>query len=145
MEADQDSSTNYWLRAVWQTNCAGNKNADNILGIVRYENAPTDAEPTSTMATVANNCIDEPLASLSPHVPIDVGEFAAHDVVQLGFQNPNNVFTWTINTSSLVLDWRDPTALKLLNGDSVFPTPYNVYPVSAVDEVCQACSVVPLW
>lgn len=39
------------------------------------------------------------------------------------------LFTWTINSSSLVLDWTQPTLQRVFNNESVFPTEYNIVSV----------------
>ena len=128
--ADQEIG-NYWLRAVWQQTCARNTNlASDQLGVIRYVGA-TDGDPTTTKwSGLPDNCQDESPSNLKPHVPIDVGSLVSQNVLKLGTaRSPEGFFQWTVNSSSLVLDWENPTALKLLNGDNVFPTPYNVYNV----------------
>ena len=59
VEANQDVN-HYWLRAIWQTTCIGNDNADNILEIVRYGGASTTSDPPTTMGNFNNSCGDEP-------------------------------------------------------------------------------------
>ncbi|KAH8878910.1 hypothetical protein GQ53DRAFT_673202, partial [Thozetella sp. PMI_491] len=117
----------YWLRGGWNTNCAGNGNAANITGIVRYDSTSTD-EPTSTSSvTDANSCADEPYASLVPYLPLNVGNIEQVTDELVSFTTANAYFQWTINTSSLVLDWANPTLLQVMDGSSIFPTPYNVF------------------
>lgn len=41
---------------------------------------------------------------------------------------------WTINNSSLYLNWSDSTNLRIANNQSVFPTDYNVYPLPTSNE-----------
>jgi len=38
-------------------------------------------------------------------------------------------FTWTLNSSSLYLNWSDPTTLKVFKNETIFPTDYNVVPI----------------
>ena len=139
VEADQDVD-NYWLRAIWQTACIGNDNADNILGIVRYDGASTTSDPTTTVGDYANSCGDEALSDLVPHLNLTVGDFATEEVLDLSFAIANNHFTWTINTTSLVLDWANPTELRILNNEPVFPTEYNVHEITVVDQVRETVS-----
>ncbi|PQE21062.1 putative Laccase-2 protein [Rutstroemia sp. NJR-2017a WRK4] len=125
VEANQPAG-DYWLRGNWNTACAGNDNAANMTGIVRYDSSST-ADPTSTPSTVRGECADEPAASLVPHLKLDVGNYS---IVEEGLSFAfTNYFTWTINGSSLLLDWSNPTTLKIFNNESVFPTPYNVVPL----------------
>jgi FtsP/CotA-like multicopper oxidase with cupredoxin domain len=118
---------NYWLRATWQSTCNANGNPDGILGIVRYDAAST-ALPTTTGRSYPDDCGDEPYASLVPHLPLDVGRNGALSSLELG-ANFTNILQWTLNSSSLYLNWSDPTNLRIANNQSVFPTDYNVYPL----------------
>jgi hypothetical protein len=58
---------------------------------------------------------------------MDVGSYTDADVTQedlsLAF---SDYFTWTINSSSLYLNWSDPTILRIFNDEAVFPTDYNI-------------------
>lgn len=127
-----ESSGDFWFRAGWQSLCAANNNPDNAVGIVRYD-ASSTADPTSTGTTYDDSCQDEPLANLVPYVPLTVGEAYSEEILSVAFKF-ENAFLWTINTSSLYLNWSDPTTLKIYNNESVFPTPYNVQALPMVDE-----------
>jgi FtsP/CotA-like multicopper oxidase with cupredoxin domain len=61
---------------------------------------------------------------------MNVGTLSDSAVVteNLGFEFGNH-FTWTINSTSLVLDWEKPTTLRIFDDESIFPTEYNVEPV----------------
>ncbi|KAH9213418.1 laccase precursor [Leptodontidium sp. 2 PMI_412] len=128
---EANAATNdYWLRAGWITACSTNANPDGITGIVRYDSTST-ADPTTTSTVVASsNCGDEPIASLVPHLAMNVGNFSSSAVTkeELSFAFGDH-FTWTINTTTLLLDWTNPTMLRVFNGESIFPTEYNVEPV----------------
>nr|ABM21605.1 laccase 2 [Monilinia fructigena] len=113
----------YWIRGNWGTSCSTNLNAANATGILRYDSSST-ADPTSVGTTARGTCGDEPIASLVPHLALDVGSYSLVDE-QLSF-SAANYFTWTINSSSLVLDWASPTTLKIFKNESIFPTDYNV-------------------
>ncbi|KAK3314568.1 Cupredoxin [Apodospora peruviana] len=118
----------YWLRGGWVSSCMMNRNAGNITGIVRYD-ASSTADPTSTSnVTITTSCLDEPAASLVPHVALDVTNIPNITLEDLSFTF-DTYFKWTVNTSSLLLDWANPTVERILNGDPIFPTPYNVVPV----------------
>ncbi|TPX12651.1 uncharacterized protein E0L32_000828 [Thyridium curvatum] len=120
---------NYWLRAGWNSACANNGNAPDITGIVRYDKADK-ANPTSNSTVIpSKSCGDEPLQSLVPHVPLDVTNIPIISKELLGFKF-TDYFRWTINTSSLVLDWKAPTLLKIFNNETIFPTEYNVVAVN---------------
>lgn len=66
---------------------------------------------------------------------MNVGNFSDSAVTQedLSFAF-SSYFTWTINSSSLLLDWNNPTTLRIFNNESIFPTEYNVNPVEITAE-----------
>jgi FtsP/CotA-like multicopper oxidase with cupredoxin domain len=119
----------YWLRGGWQESCTvPNHNAANITGIVRYDSTST-ADPTTTGITVSDTCGDEPLASLVPHLALDVGNYSSITEENVGIAFGDAV-TWTINSSTLYLNWSDPTNHRIATNQSIFPTDYNVVPVN---------------
>lgn len=127
VEANADAG-DYWLRAGWGSICNAIANADGITGIVRYDNSST-ADPTSTSTvTTAASCGDEPYESLVPYLALDVGKVTnvAEQDLSWGI---DTYFKWTLNDSSLLLDWATPTLLDVLGGTDVFPTDYNVLAV----------------
>ena len=55
--------------------------------------------------------------------------------IQKSFDTYLNISTtnyvhWTINTSSLLIDWNNPTLKQVFNGESLFPTDYNVLAIN---------------
>jgi hypothetical protein len=137
-----EAADNYWLRAIWQTTCLGNDNADNILGIIRYDGSSTTTDPVTTVGSFNNSCGDESLSNLVPHLNLTVGDFATEEELDIAFSIANNLFTWTVNTTSLLLDWADPTELRILNNETIFPTNYNVHEITVVDQVCMRISAL---
>lgn len=135
VNATEDSG-DFWMRAIWQTACSSNGagNVNDILAIVRYDSSST-ADPTSTSdaISITSTCGDEPAASLVPHLALDVTSSTVTDELAISF-DAATLFTWTINTSSLYLNWSDPTILRIANDDTIWPTDYNVEPLTSVDE-----------
>lgn len=122
----------YWLRGGWVSGCSTVLNAADITGIVRYDGSST-ADPTSVNTVVAStSCGDEPLASTVPYLALDVGDISVVADEDLSFSF-GSAFTWTINGTSLWLNWSDPTIEQVRRGDQIFPTDYNVV---AVDVSC---------
>jgi FtsP/CotA-like multicopper oxidase with cupredoxin domain len=125
------TANNYWLRATWQTSCSNNKNAANSLGIIRYDSSSSaDPTSTSTVASLASNCNDEALTSLVPYVGLNVGADDVRDVVNVALSGN----LWTINSTSLEIDWSNPTTLMVYDGESPFPTDYNVVALPTADD-----------
>ncbi len=124
---------NYWMRAMWVNHCAAvaNDNPGSGTAIVRYD-AKSTSDPTSTTAiTLPATCADEPSESLTPYVKMNVSNIAGTTLENLNMRlTHEGVFKWTINSSSLLIDWANPTLKQMLNGGSIFPTPYNIIEVN---------------
>ena len=133
VEADQGSG-DFWLRSTLQNACGtGNDNGDNILGIVRYNSNSTD-DPTTTSGSFADVCGDQDLADLVPYLAIDVGVASENETLDVArLQGAYNL--WSINASSLYLNWSSPTTMLAYEGVSAFPTDYNIYALESVNEV----------
>lgn len=89
--------------------------------------------------TASTSCGDEPAASLVPYLAMNVGDFAGSSVIDspLSFEFPD-YFRWTLNGTSLEVDWSDPTLLQISDGNFTFPTDYNVVELSVSTRVlCQ--------
>lgn len=129
----------YWLRAFWVNACAGvaNDHPEDSTGIVRYI-ATSTSDPTSVSAVKApTTCLDEPLESLVPHMKFDVTNIAGTTVEDLSVRFTHEaLLTWTINSSSLVLDWSNPTLKRVFDSASIFPTEYNVVSVDVGSQIC---------
>ncbi|ROV98061.1 hypothetical protein VMCG_07032 [Cytospora schulzeri] len=119
---------NYWLRAGWISACAMNLNPDGMTGIVRYDNSSTADPTSSSTVTTTATCGDEPYESLVPHLALDVGRVTNMADEELGFKF-DTYFKWTLNDSSLLIDWSLPTLREVLRGADIFPTEYNMVAV----------------
>ena len=112
------------MRAIPATDCSANNNADGIRAIVRYEGADSSAEPTSTPFVPSNTaCQDE--TQLVPHVKRNVGNLEYGNEMDISVI-VDNYIKFTLNGSSLFLDWKDPTLLMVENNDPSYPADYNV-------------------
>lgn len=123
-------SGDYWLRGQWVNACATNGNPDGITGIIRYDNTST-ADPTTTKDfATKDTCNDEPVANLVPYLPLNVGSTYNEIALQeLDFATGGPWFQWTLNGSSLELDWEAPTVLSMLDNETTYPIDYNVIQV----------------
>ncbi|CAG8296954.1 unnamed protein product [Penicillium olsonii] len=127
----------YWLRGGWVQSCQGvaNDHPESATGIVRY-NAQSKRDPTSiSTLTGPATCLDEPQANLVPYLEVDVGSITDTTVEDINVRLTNAaLFQWTINSSSLVLDWGRPTVQQIYDKERIFPTPYNVVKVKKEKE-----------
>lgn len=108
-----------------------------MTGIIRYNSTSTD-DPTSTSTvTASDSCDDEPAASLVPYLSLDVGDISStlDEFESLSFEF-DSYFKWTINGSSLYLNWSAPTLTQILDGNNVFSAEQNsvAYNSSGSDE-----------
>jgi FtsP/CotA-like multicopper oxidase with cupredoxin domain len=125
VEANQ-TAQDYWLRGGWNT-CSANKNAANITGIIRY-NSTSTADPTTSPVALTNSCVDEPRASLIPHLSMDVAPVDSSTVTLEDITLPAKV--WLLNGNTLNLTWDNPTTLRVFNGEQIFPADYNVVAIN---------------
>ncbi|KAL7275104.1 hypothetical protein RUND412_001980 [Rhizina undulata] len=129
VEANEDVN-NYWFHAYVQTSCsAANENTMTIKGIIRYDGASTTAEPTTTDSFLGyvDSCDDETLSNLVPYVSKDVTSTSfdtSFDDLDVEVAPFDGIYKWTLNGTSLVIDWGSPTLLELIDGKS-YPTDYN--------------------
>ena len=122
---------NYWMRATPATDCSANNNADGIRAIVRYQGADTTVEPTSTPYTPGTDCVDE--TQLVPHVVRNVGTFSYGDEMDVSIVFDGYI-KFTLNGTSLFLDWNNPTLLLVEDHDPSYPTAYNVVSLNGTAE-----------
>jgi FtsP/CotA-like multicopper oxidase with cupredoxin domain len=117
VKADQPVG-DYWMRSDNQQPCAKTTQYNDIKGIVRYVGSPVKT-PTSTPYAYTSECIDEPLASLTPIAPLS----AMHQDVNFTYDvvvrpNDENMYRWYLSNNTFISYYNDPTLLKLISGDT---------------------------
>ncbi|KAM0452071.1 hypothetical protein ACHAPV_009695 [Trichoderma viride] len=120
--ANQSSvADNFWMRAIPQSACSSNDNLDDIRGIVYYGSSA--ATPTTTAYSYTDSCTDEDTSNLVPFLSKTVSSqtTTVGEAVTLG-KNSNNLFKWFLNSTTMVVDWADPTLLQVYNNVSTFNT-----------------------
>ncbi|KAI1653266.1 putative multicopper oxidase [Daldinia decipiens] len=116
--ADQASTAdNFWIRAIPQSACSENESEDNIRGIVSYTD--TVSTPETTGYEYVDSCIDE-TQNIVPYHSKTVGSTASvtNEVADIGIIN--GLFRWTLNSTSMLVDWTNPTILQVINGETTF-------------------------
>lgn len=102
------------MRAKPQSACSKSSNADNIKGIVHY--GDSTAVPTTTSYSYPDNCDDMPAASLVPHLSKKVGSSTYNALHNVSIsKNDQKLWRWYLNSTSLKLDWANPTTLQIQN------------------------------
>ncbi|PLB34160.1 multicopper oxidase-domain-containing protein [Aspergillus candidus] len=130
-EADQDVG-NYWMRTEYQSVCNMlDIDRNDIRGILHYEGAEPDVEPTSEKWPILPACGDEPYDKLVPYVAKDVDVADTQEDLGIGwFYEKDLVFHWAINTKPLTIDWGHPTDLLAAQHAVEYPEETNVYNIS---------------
>ncbi|PHH90539.1 hypothetical protein CDD83_3344 [Cordyceps sp. RAO-2017] len=107
----------FWLRALPQTVCSNNNNSQNIRAVVHYGDSP------STPATVGYNytdACDDENRNLIPRV---AKKLEAADITTSTFANLTTIdglFKWTLNSTTMVVDWGNPTLNQIMDRVTTF-------------------------
>ncbi|KAI2615806.1 multicopper oxidase [Hypomontagnella submonticulosa] len=130
--ADQASvADNFWMRAIPQAACADNESADNIRGIVTYTG--TASEPNTTGYDYTDACADE-TGNLVPWVSKTVGTSDITTSEEAGIAILNGLFRWTLNSTSMLVDWQNPTLLQVVEEVSEFESDDSVLELPNANE-----------
>jgi len=127
------TSGNYWLRAIPQTACSDNDNADNIKGIVKYDSTNT-TEPDTSAYTYTDTCDDEDLSDLVPYLSLDAGDESEESTQAVTVGRSDNVFKWYVAATTFVVEWADPTLLQIYEDSTTFTTSSHVVEMDTADE-----------
>ncbi|KKY15402.1 putative multicopper oxidase [Diplodia seriata] len=130
--ADQASvASDFWLRAIPQSACSDNDNSDDIKGIVHYGSS-TDT-PSTSAYDYTDACVDEDTSDLVPYVSkTATSGTSLAEAVTVG-TNSDNLFRWYMNSTSMAVDWADPTLLQVYNDDLDFTNTSGVVQLDSAD------------
>ena len=128
-----ETAGNYWMRAIPQTACSDNDNADNIKGIVKYDSSDS-TEPTTSAYTYTDSCDDEDVSDLVPYLSKDASTDSVEDDFAVTVGRSNNVFKWYMAATTFVAEWADPTLLQVLEDSTNFTTSSHVIELDTADE-----------
>lgn len=118
--ADQASSGSFWLRAIPQSACSDITNGDNVRGIVYY--GDSTATPETTGYDYTDSCDDE-APNMVPAVPknVEAANWSDFEDAAVG-RNTAGLFKWTLNSTSFLVDWAEPTLESILGGVTEYTT-----------------------
>lgn len=122
------------MRAIPQSACSENDSQDNIKGIVYYGSS-TSTPSTSRPSSYSESCEDMSTSDLVPYIsqtvtsPTDAGS----ETASVGY-NDDNLFKWYLNSTTMVVDWEDPTLLQVANGNSSWDDSNAVITLPTADE-----------
>lgn len=123
---------NFWLRAIPQSACSDNDNSDDIKGIVYYGSSPST--PTTSAYDYDDACDDE-TDNLVPYISktVSTNDVTNSETATVGF-NSDRLFRWYLNDTTMVVDWKEPTLVQILNGNTTWETSNAVLEVPTADE-----------
>ncbi|KAF2622424.1 multicopper oxidase [Macroventuria anomochaeta] len=119
--ADQaDVADNFWLRAIPQSACSENDNSDDIRGIIYYGDSPST--PSTTAYSYDDSCDDE-TDNLVPYISKSVETESSTNVeaATVGY-NSDKLFRWFLNSTTMVVEWENPTLEQILAGNTTYAT-----------------------
>lgn len=130
--ADQaDVADNFWMRAIPQSACSAITNADDVRAIVTY--ADTASEPTTSQWEYeTDECVDE--TNLVPYLSKTVGSADWDDNTEASFTIVDNLFKWTLNSTSMLVDWANPTLQMVINEQTDFEDDDAVIELTTANE-----------
>ncbi|KAF5560743.1 laccase precursor [Fusarium phyllophilum] len=119
--ADQaDVADNFWMRAIPQAACSDNYSTDNIKGIVYYGDSP--GTPSTTAHDYTDGCDDE-TDNIVPYISKTVEDANWNDLETAAVgKNTAGLFKWMLNSTSMLVDWANPTLAQVLNDTTDFET-----------------------
>ncbi|KAH7127781.1 Cupredoxin [Dactylonectria estremocensis] len=114
--ADQaDVADNFWMRAIPQSACSDNESTDNIKGVVYYGDSPST--PSTTAYDYTDSCEDE--TNLVPYLSKTVSSADLNDLELASVsKNTAGLFKWYLNSTTMLVDWENPTLQSVVNGSS---------------------------
>lgn len=131
--ADQASvASDFWLRAIPQSACSDNDNTDDIKGIIYYGSSPST--PSTSAYDYSDSCDDE-TDNIVPYLSKTVGDSSSTNLeaASVGF-NSDSLFRWYLNSTTMVVDWAEPTLAQLLAGNTSFEASNAVITLPNADE-----------
>ena len=133
IEADQQPK-DYWLRSGFISSCIPNYAAENITGIVRYDNKSTATPSTESSVVREGTCLDESPGKLVPWLPIDVpnmdggisyenvtGEYENKKYLRWSFNQAHANYMWTNYSNPALGDVAAGNLGNIPRGDVQFP------------------------
>ena len=120
------------MRAIPQSACSSNDNPTDIKGVVYYDTTP--GTPTTTGYEYTDSCEDEDASNLVPYVSrtVSANTFDEPEDVTVG-KNTDNLFRWYLNSTTMVVDWENPTLLQVYESTTSFDTSNAVIEIADAD------------
>lgn len=119
------------MRAIPQSACSDVESPDNIRGVVYYGDAA--GTPATTAYDYTDSCDDE-TENLFPYVSQDVESSAWKDLESASLAIDGGLFKWTLNSTSMLVEWENPTLEMIMNGITEYETQDAVIELTEANE-----------
>ncbi|CAK7236310.1 laccase, multicopper oxidase, benzenediol:oxygen oxidorectuctase [Sporothrix curviconia] len=130
---------NYWFNATFVTNAQCGSSVNPFpAAIFHYAGASGDLPTSVGTAVTPTTCED--LTNLTPVVQrtISTSGFVANTsnelAVTLDLTQPDQLFTWKIDGTKMIIDWEQPVDQYVMNHQSDFPASDNTVVVNKTDQ-----------
>ncbi|KAH6871203.1 Cupredoxin [Thelonectria olida] len=146
VSADQaDLAENFWMRAIPQSACSDNDSTNNIRGIVYYGDEPDT--PSTTGYAYTDSCDDE-TDNISPYISKTISSADWNELETASVsKNSAGLFKWYLNSTTMLVDWENPTLEMVVNGTTEYDTQDAVIELSEASQwvyfVVQTTLAVP--
>lgn len=123
--ADQAAvADSFWIRAIPQSACSENDSTDNIKGILYYGDStttPTTSRPSSYEDGL--DCDDEDADDLVPYISLTASGLTNEgtEAATVAF-NDEDLFKWYLNSTTMLVEWSNPTLLQVYDNATTFDT-----------------------
>ncbi|KAG7102735.1 Laccase-2 like protein [Verticillium longisporum] len=127
-----EAADSFWMRAIPQSACSDNESTDNIKAIVYYGDSVTT--PKTIGYDYTDSCDDE-TDNLVPVVSkaVESADWSDLAIATVG-RNSAGLFKWYLNSTSLLVDWADPTLGQVLTGATEWETKNAVLQLSEANK-----------
>lgn len=127
------ATDNYWLNITFGgSNFCGSSNNPYPAAIVHYDGAPDENPTYAGVAPTDHQCLD--LMSLTPVVSRTVSTAgftpSVNNSLDIGLTTTGK---WTINSSSLSVEWGDPVAQLVIDGKTDWQPSNNIWQIDQAD------------
>lgn len=127
---------NYWFNVTFGgSNFCGSSNNPYPAAILRYDGAPTENPTDPGTTPVDHQCLD--FFNFTPVVTrqVPTSGFAATTNNSLDFVLTSNANKWTVSGSTLDVDWNNPIAQFIANGEDDWAASNNIWKTDLEDQV----------
>lgn len=133
------------MRAIPQSACSDNDSTDNIKGIVYYGDSPST--PSTTGYDYTDSCDDE-TDNITPYISKTVSSADWNDLETASVsKNSAGLFKWYLNSTTMLVDWENPTLEMVVNGTTEYDSSDAVIELSEASQwvyfVVQTTLAVP--